>query len=291
MTWTERLNRLEGRVALGGGAGIEVLHWAYDPDLADNVPHRHAYHEVCLVGGWGVGRFTVEGEDHAIGPGDLFFARPGVVHQIRNDQSRRMELSWVSFTLTPGSDDARLRRFAESAVAVASAGSVASVWSALRNASEQRASTAELQALVVALLLGILRTGADSDARSVAGDAAVQQAVRFIHDQLHRPLTVPEIATAAGVSPRQLTRLLARFTGVSPAAYVEKARIERASTLLLRTDDPIKMVAARAGYGDVHRFTRAFARVVGCPPGLFRRSGGAAGRRTTLTEETAGSLV
>jgi transcriptional regulator GlxA family with amidase domain len=216
-----------------------------------------------------------------------------VAHQIRNTQSPGMELAWVSFTLAPGADDARLRRFSESSVRVVAGGSVATVWSALRTGAEQGVSPAELQALVTALLLGILRTGAgaDTDPRSAAGDAAAQRAVRFIHDQLHRPLTVPEIAAAAGVSPRQLTRLLARFTGVAPAAYVERARIERASTLLLRTDDPIKMVASRAGYGDVHRFTRAFARVVGCPPGLFRRSGGAAGRRAALTEETAGSLV
>ena len=65
---------------------------------------------------------------------------------------------------------------------------------------------------------------------------------------------------------------------MAPAAYIEQARMDRARTLLQRTDDPIKQVAALVGYVDVHHFTRVFTRHVGCPPGVFRRTGGAAAR-------------
>ena len=78
------------------------------------------------------------------------------------------------------------------------------------------------------------------------------------------------------VSPRHLTRLVSRFTGVGPAAYIAKARIQRARTLLLRTDDPVKQVGSQVGYDDVHHFTRAFTRLVGCPPAAFRKTRGEA---------------
>ena len=60
MDWIERLNRAPARLPLALGmerAAAEVLHWAYQPHLNDNQPHRHTYFEVCLVGAYGAGRF------------------------------------------------------------------------------------------------------------------------------------------------------------------------------------------------------------------------------------------
>src|SRR5262245_2153051 len=102
MNWIERLNRVSGRVPLAGGAGAEVLQWAYAPALPDNGRHRQACFDVCLIGGHGAGEFIVEGAPHAIGLGDLFIARPGVVHQIVNTTTPLMELYWVAFQWTPG---------------------------------------------------------------------------------------------------------------------------------------------------------------------------------------------
>lgn len=293
MAWTARLNHLACRVPLTGGSGVEVRHWAWERHLPDNVPHRHAYFEVCLVGADGAGWFLVENEPYAIGPGDLFFARPGVVHQIRNARTPEMELAWVCFVATPGAEDPLLARFlASDRPVVRGAATVSAIWGALRAAAEGDAPDGQLLPLTAALLHALLWAGggAPEASRGVSEDLA-RRAVRYIHDHLNRPLTVADIAAHLSVSPRHLTRLFVRFAGTAPAAYIEQARMERAGTLLVRTDDPIKMIATLVGYGDVHRFTRAFTRAVGCPPGLYRRTGGATGRHRPLTEESAGSLV
>ena len=96
MDWLERLNRGLGQIPLGQGT-VEVLHWAYDRNLPDNRPHRHTFFEVCLVGGHGEGEFMVQDKPLSLSPGDVFVARPGVVHQIRNTAEPEMELSWVCF--------------------------------------------------------------------------------------------------------------------------------------------------------------------------------------------------
>lgn len=324
MDWLERLNRLPGRIPLPDGRSdsffapgtskgapgngdlvIEVKHWAYSAHLPDNVPHRHTYYEVCLVGGHGAGWYVVQGHRHPIAPGDLFFSRPGVLHQIVNAEGvPNMELFWVAFDARlPDAEEeggglaALFRRFAGAAevlVVPDEGGSLRAAWDALR-ASAGRATVhpaafaVQSRALIGALIVGIAEAGggaADADApvekeaaAFLPGDeAAGRRAVRYIHDNLGRPLSVPEIAERVGVSPRHLTRLFARFAGTSPAAYVETARIQRASTLLLRTDDPIKQIGALVGYEDVHHFTRVFTRAIGCPPGLFRRTRGASAR-------------
>ena len=288
MDWQERLNRSLGRMPLGRGT-VEVLQWAYDRHLADNRPHRHTFFEVCLVGGYGAGEFVVQDRAHRVGPADLLIARPGVIHQIVNTGRPNMELSWVSFQWTPtpagapGEVDALLRDFAEASLLVApdGQGQVTALWGALRAVASGPTGAAyevQYQALATALILGIAQAGAGRErlpdagpSGPGAGDLAARLAVRFIHDNLNRPLPLAEIAAQAHLSPRHLSRLLTRFTGKSPAHYITHARMDRARGLLLRSQTPIKEVAVAVGYPDVHHFTRAFAAHFGTPPGEMRR--------------------
>lgn len=307
MNWLERLNRLPGRIPLtngADGAALIVSHWAYAAHLTDNIPHRHTYFEICLVGEYGGGEFRVEGKPHTIKAGDLFLARPGVVHQILNTQPELMELYWVSFqpetaggaktlsgTLSNGGGVAGLlNRFAGASdilVVPDEDAVLGQIWRALRAAASAPETgigrDAQLTALAAALLLGIVEAGAgplstlpDAGMPSDAGATIARAAVRFIHDHLSSELRIPAIADEVGVSARHLSRLLCAFTGVPPAEYIEMARMDRARILLLRTDDPIKQVSSLVGYADVHHFTRVFARRVGCPPGIYRRSAGSA---------------
>lgn len=289
MDWLERLNRGLGRMPLGRGA-VEVLQWAYARHLADNRPHRHTFFEVCLVGGHGTGEFVVQEKAHPVGPGDLFVARPGVIHQIVNTGHPDMELFWVSFGWTPssakppGEADALLRAFAESPILVAPEGQeqVGALWRALQSVASGPPGAAyetQYQALATVLILGIAQAGSERESLAVAepsgteaGDLAARLAVRFIHDNLNRPLPLAEIAAQVHLSPRHLSRLFTRFTGKSPAHYITHARMDRARGLVLRSQTPIKEVAATVGYPDVHHFTRAFAAHFGTPPGEMRRN-------------------
>jgi AraC family L-rhamnose operon transcriptional activator RhaR len=300
MNWLERLNHLPGRISLNNtvenapGAALTVYNWAYDAHLADNYPHRHTYYEICLVGEYGSGIFSVENKPFEIEPGDLFLARPGVMHQITNTQPELMELYWVCFSIESasgcGSVGSLTGRFAEASdiLVVPDTGDcLGQIWRALRASASAPAygtnKDALLTSLVTALLLGILEAGSGpltplpgAGAPSNAGANTARNAVRFIHDNLSSELRISVIADEVGVSPRHLSRLLCSFTGVPPAEYIEMARMDRARTLLLRTDDAIKHIASLVGYSDVHHFTRVFARRVGCPPGVYRRTLGAA---------------
>ncbi len=283
MDWTERLNRDRGRMPLGTGT-VEVLQWAYDRNLADNRPHRHTFFEACQVGAHGQGKFIVQGQAHVIEPGDVFVARPGVMHQIVNTGKPDMELRWVSFQWTPpghsnGEADALLRAFAESPIVAARSLAVAALWVALETAAGEPPGLAgeeQRKLLATALLLGIAQAGAErrdvpEEAASEPGDLSARLAVRFIHDNLSRPLPLPEIAAQVHLSPRQLSRVFTKFTGKAPARYITHARMDRARGLILRSALPLKEIAASVGYPDIHHFTRVFTAHFGSPPGEVRR--------------------
>lgn len=290
MIWTERLNARLGRIDVGGAA-IEVLYWAHSDALPDNVPHRHAYFEVCLVGQHGAGIYTLEGRKHDLAPGSVFFARPGFVHQIQNIALPLMELFWIAFTVAPpGSsfsskdEGARLAQsFSASSRAVTlDDGSVGALWSTLRLVAAQRPNSGDallIEQLQRTLLAALMRAGIETDTLatpSTSEDARenglARLAVLYIHDNLDRRLPVSEIASHLHVSPRHLSRLLTSFTGAAPAAYIEHARMDRARALLQNSEVPVKAVAAKVGYGDVHHFTRAFTRHHKIAPANFRKN-------------------
>ncbi|MDR2998502.1 MAG: helix-turn-helix domain-containing protein [Microbacterium sp.] len=91
-----------------------------------------------------------------------------------------------------------------------------------------------------------------------------------IATHIGRSLTVPELAARAHVSDRQLTRIFKTELGMTPAAYVESARVEVARSLLETGDDTLQRVAADCGFGTVDTLTRAFRRRLGVTPSDYR---------------------
>lgn len=291
--WTERLNGRPQRLALEDSV-VHILNWSYAAHLSDNRPHRHAHFEVCQVGSYGCGRFLVEGRPHELGPGDVFIARPGVVHQIVNTAAPEMELFWVSFLWLPevrpsgsslpaGEVRALFSSFAGSpALVVADEGErIGLLWQALRALARgglRPAAEPQLEGLMTTLLLAIAQAGSklkvppERPNAVSRGAAKVQLALRYVHDNLCRRVPVSELAAQMNLSPRQLARLFSCHLGISPAAYIERARLDRAKALLKGMGTPIKEVAGAVGYESVHHFSRAFSRHFGLPPGAFREA-------------------
>jgi transcriptional regulator GlxA family with amidase domain len=72
------------------------------------------------------------------------------------------------------------------------------------------------------------------------------------------------------MSPRNFSRAFAREVGMTPAAWVEAARVDLAKGLLEATCVPTEAVAAECGFGTVETLRRAFRRRVGVSPGEYR---------------------
>lgn len=100
-------------------------------------------------------------------------------------------------------------------------------------------------------------------------DDALRGLLDEITNDPARDWTVPVMARRAAMSTRHFARLFPRHVGVSPAQYVERARVE-AATELLTGSEPLDTVARRSGFGSAETMRRAFLRVLGVPPGSYR---------------------
>ncbi|HSB54266.1 MAG TPA: helix-turn-helix domain-containing protein [Gemmatimonadales bacterium] len=85
--------------------------------------------------------------------------------------------------------------------------------------------------------------------------------------------SVSGAAAAAGVSTRQIERLSAQWTGLSPRELIHLVRFQRALARLRRfPEQSLARIAHESGFADHAHFTRDFSRFAGVTPSLFRAS-------------------
>ena len=83
-------------------------------------------------------------------------------------------------------------------------------------------------------------------------------------------LGVPQLAERAGMSERTFSRVFHKETGLTPAAFVEIARVDRAKALLETSNWPLARIAEKSGINSLDALHRAFQKRVGVTPGDYR---------------------
>lgn len=112
--------------------------------------------------------------------------------------------------------------------------------------------------------------------RSTAlADPVLGRLAAFVEDNLNRSIALSELAAVANVSKFHFCRLFKQRTGMTPMAFVEQLRIERARQLIRDTTLALAEVALLTGFADQSHFTRRFRRRVGVTPAVFVRQCGA----------------
>lgn len=102
-------------------------------------------------------------------------------------------------------------------------------------------------------------------------DPRLWELFESIQQSIAEPWTLTSLAQRFHSSPENLRRLCLKNLGRSPIQHLAHMRIRRAQELLETTDDKLETVAALVGYHDALVFSRAFKRMVGCPPSEYRR--------------------
>ncbi len=82
--------------------------------------------------------------------------------------------------------------------------------------------------------------------------------------------SIAAMAVRAAVSERHLVRMFGDQVGMTPARFVEQARLEAAKVLLATGDHSQEAVARRAGFGGADTMRRTFRRNLGISPGTYR---------------------
>ena len=103
------------------------------------------------------------------------------------------------------------------------------------------------------------------------GDAAVLASQRAIAEDFAVAAPVDEMVRRSGLAPRTFKRRFKAATDLTPIAYVQRIRVERAKRMLETGEQPIEEISWAVGYEDPASFRRLFKRLTGLTPGSYRQ--------------------
>jgi AraC-like DNA-binding protein len=109
--------------------------------------------------------------------------------------------------------------------------------------------------------------------RSVATDPIAHHLLRardLADARYFEPLSVADLAAAAGLSPAHFSRRFKATFGESPHQYLLTRRLERAAALLCATDAAVATICFAVGAEGVGSFTTSFRRMFGLTPLAYR---------------------
>lgn len=132
-----------------------------------------------------------------------------------------------------------------------------------------------IESITMALLAHLLRSYGVSiqahDGCSGSNAAAMRRVLDFMNQPLDDRISLSDLAAVSGISRFHLSRIFKKQFGISPIAYLERTRIERAKDLIQRADLSLAEVAQMVGFADQSHFTRRFKHYAGYTPGAFAR--------------------
>lgn len=210
--------------------------------------------------------------------GSLVLCRPEATDAFRWDTARRTRHAYFHFALTdslpadwPVPDDWPLVR------PLANEGDLMRLLFRHLIAWNQRGDPTQMRLLALSLLAAFV-TGQTVSTEVVESSLPepVARVLSFIAHRLDEDATaklpLSELAHIACVTPEYLCRLFHATTGRTPAETVRLARLDRALTLLARTNYNISEIAHLCGFESPFHFSRRFAEVYGRSPRDIRRA-------------------
>lgn len=99
----------------------------------------------------------------------------------------------------------------------------------------------------------------------------VNDAVKYIQDNLSQNMSITEIADIVHLNPQYFMRLFKKETGKPVLEFITELRLERVKQLLVETNKSITEIAISAGYDNFSYFSKLFKKYEGVTPSEYRK--------------------
>ncbi len=96
--------------------------------------------------------------------------------------------------------------------------------------------------------------------------SAIDKAIRYINDNIEKPLSLDEIASIATMIPTYFSTVFKQINGITPWKYITIKRVEKAIELIKTTDMTKLDIAMECGFSSMSNFYKAFSDVTGKSP-------------------------
>ena len=253
--------------------------------------HKHDFIELVIILN-GQGTHIIEGSRHPIDAGDTFVVPPNIQHAyadtdnlnlinilIRNQHLQTLEHECISmpgfyalFKLEPSMR--AMHQFKSQLQLSPPALGELSSWIDFLEVEAKQATPlscsrarAFLQLIVGNLCMQYEALGSLYSTKLLL----IANCIRYMDTHLSSSIQLADLARAASMSERSLSRNFHATLNQSPIEYLLNMRLQRAEELLLSSPTPISQIAYAVGFRDANYFTRQFQRLRGFSPREYRK--------------------
>lgn len=237
--------------------------------------HEHLFHELGFVLAgechWALGRQRLR-----LAAGNFILLPAGRRHREIIPAGAQARLAWVGFDFGP--EPAALPAWSQQPIAAgpwaAELGRLVEAVFAENQAaalgSRERAHLALREILILTARAAQTPRGAVAPEPTNPAREVARSAARYLTDNLARPLSVQAVARYHSLGAAHFSVVFRKHHGLTPRAFLQKTRLDRARELLAAGDRRIKEIAAICGYTDAAHFCRHFKAATGQTPGRCR---------------------
>lgn len=255
----------------------------------------------------GCGRFVVAGKPWEARQDDLFWIPPDTPHTMEGfvpgmlcpyvhfDLMYRPLHSHWAFSIPGGTRD--LSDFATLMHPPVRAPLVAGLGGRIRHYNNRRvgrliqdicSETARQQpytglrtsGLLMEILAEILRGQTSASGVQGAHVRRLEGVADYMLQHCGEALSIESLARGNRMSPSHFRQLFQLHFGVSPRAWLRRARIRKARDLIINTPLNFSEIASQVGFETVHSFSRAFRALEGMSPRAYRKHVAASGNKS-----------
>ena len=263
-------------------APVALISDLYVTDLGYYPKARHHYRQrssadqhiliYCLEG---KGKAIVFNRQLEIGPGDFFLIPAGTKHIYEADAASPWTIIWVHFTgrLAAGMVDAFLENHQGPAGSVYFRADRVRLFDDMYANLEMGYSQDSLCYTNICfkhfLASFLYKDHFNRFQKTHTGDV-IEDAIEFMQANIHRTLSLDDLARSVHLSPSHYSFLFRKNTGFSPIEHFNHLKVQKACQFLLFTDLRVKEIADKLGIDDPYYFSRMFSKIMGVSPAAYR---------------------
>lgn len=254
-------------------------------------PRRKLQSAVLLVGCDGECPIAQDGREYILSEGTYMLLFPNCEHYGTAAVSPGQSHMWCHFVTTGEvsySDGAANLQNGTNAVALPEYGALLhpekflTLFHSLTDAAERSYLDASSRERICGMYLGIILRELYENAlearlphgtaneNAARGKAAAARLREYLRMHCSEDIELSSLADAFRYSTDYLTHVFGREYGMTPCAYLNTVRLDKAKRLLLDTDMRVSDISEEVGFHDAKYFMKAFKRCTGVTPSEFR---------------------
>lgn len=250
-------------------------------------PHSHPFCEILFVFS-GKGETVIEGQAYSIKKGDIIIYNPYTMHCEQTSGDIGFELGFFGITNFQVSDlpfDCLIDKGASPVLHTEKDHEkfqffFRSLVDEVSNGQQYNELMTKYWARLI--LIGILRLANISEAKFVT-NAIFTRIHQYLSTHFTEIESMDQICEELNVSKYYLSHVFKNYMGMPPMQYITSRRISYAKKLLQETDMTATAIGEACGYKDHVLFFKAFKKLEGTTPTVFRKQAG--GPRMTTQDE------